>query len=168
MRKSPGRLVVRCEPSRDKDSAPVEINLLDACADHGERNPGVELEDVVGHPRRDLGHPAQPPAALFLHVEADELEDVVGVCFRLGKLVAGDPERSSTGDGTVEAHDETVARPLALEDLRGLAVDEQRRPRLEALGNLTCILDDECAFEPVRAPNSTNGDQMVLSQRSRE
>lgn len=68
---SPGRLVVRCEPSRHQDSPPHEVDLSDAGADHWERKSGVELEDVVGHAGCNLGHRAEQAAAIFLDLQAD-------------------------------------------------------------------------------------------------
>ena len=59
------RLAIGCESRLHKDSTSLEIDLLDARVDERQREPRVELEDVVGGAARDLGHQAEtwPPSS---------------------------------------------------------------------------------------------------------
>src|SRR5205807_8045247 len=93
----------------------------------------IELEDVVRHSRRDIGHGPERGSSLLLDAQADEIGDVVLVLPGRGEGFARNLERGASGGPAVEADDGPAARPLGRDDLRPLARDHELTADLEPL-----------------------------------
>jgi hypothetical protein len=158
-----GKLVGLGETTRHQDAAAVEIDVEHALGDKRERVAGVELEDVVRHAGRDVLHEAEPAPSLFLHLEADELEDVVAVLAGRRQLGAGHLEPSPSLDRPVEAHDDPSARALRIRDGGRRAAGEEPRADGKAIGILARALDDEGAVEPMRAADAADRNKLGRS-----
>jgi hypothetical protein len=111
---------------------------------------------------RDVLDAAQAVAALLENLEAAELEDVVGVGSRLGEGGTRDRERRAARDGALEPDDGSPPRPLRLDDLGRLAVDEELGALGEALRRLARVLDDERALEAVRLADAPDDDELAV------
>jgi hypothetical protein len=155
-----GKLVGLGEPTRHQDAAAFEVDLEDALRDERQRVARVELEDVVRHSGGHVLHDAEPAASLLLHLDADELEEVVAALLDGRKLVPRDGEDGAALDGAVEPDDHPAAGPLRGDDRRSLLPRQQARAHREALGVIARVLDDERAVEAVRAADTADRNEI--------
>src|SRR5207237_2627971 len=123
------------------DPTSIEISRTDAGIDARQGEAGVELDDVFGRRRRDLGHAPERAAAFLLHLQADELEGVVRALLRLRQAGELDLDRRSALYLAVEPDHRPAARALGLQDARRSPADEQRRADREAVRVIACVLD---------------------------
>src|SRR5581483_6877763 len=154
-----------CESGGDDDATRLEVDLAHALLVHRQREPRVELEHVVRDARRDSGHRPEAAAALLHHLQADELEDVVGALRRLRKLRAGNGQLSAPRSRPIEPDDEAAARALPRRDGRRLAAGEEARPRGEQPLVVARLLDDERAVEPMGPADAADPDEVVRLAR---
>src|SRR4029079_15617023 len=107
-----GTLVVLGEPTRHQDAAALENDVEDALRDERQRMAGVGLEYVVRPPGGDVLHDPEPAPSLLLHLEADELEDVIAAVFGRRQLVPRHGEDGAALARAVEPDDDATAGPL--------------------------------------------------------
>ena len=99
-------------------------------------------------------------ASLFLHLQPDQLEDVVLVVAGRLELRARNFEQRTAGNPAIEPDDRASSGLPARHDLRRLARDDQLGADLEARRRLTRVLDDERAVEPVRLADPADRDRV--------
>jgi hypothetical protein len=158
-----GKLVGLGETTRHQDAAAFEVDLEDTLRDERQRAARVELEDVVRHAGGHVLHDAEPAASLLLHLDADELEDVVATLLDGRKLIPRNGEDGAALDGAVEPDDHPAAGPLRGDDRRSLLPRQQARAHREALGVVARVLDDEGAVEAVRAADTADRNEIGRS-----
>jgi hypothetical protein len=159
------RLLGVRKATRNQDSTRSEIDLPDAGVDQRKRKTRVELENVVRRSRRDLDDPAEHPAALLVHGQAHELEDVELPGLGLGQALAWHVQLGSALDGPVEPDHRPSTRTLRLDDLGRLAGHEQLCTERESFLRLARVLDDERTFEPVRLADPPDRDSHVSDSK---
>src|SRR3954449_10750776 len=117
------------EPHGDNDSPTGQVHLPDARLDEGKRRTGVELQHVVPRVLQHLSHLPEQPAALLLHAEPDELEDVELVLVgEARQRRARDGELGSPPDLAVEADHRPAAGTVPRrDDGCGLTARVERR-----------------------------------------
>jgi hypothetical protein len=120
----------------------------------------VELEDVVRHPGGHVLHNAEQAASLLLHLDADELEDVVAAVLDGRKLVPRNCEDGTALDRAVEPNYDPAAGSLRRDDGCGFLPRHQAGANRETLRVIARALDDEGAIEAVRTADSADRNEI--------
>ena len=142
------------------NSTLLEIHLGNCGLDERHKRPGVELEVVVRGTRQHIADAADDAAGL-LHLETDELEDVVRPRLRWRQLGARHRKHLTAFHRPVELDREAAsANAPTQNNLRCRAVDEEPGADGKPPFVVASTFNDKRTVEPVRSPDATNFDEI--------